>query len=122
MFCKADKMRLWLAFSRDTENIKLSLAASGALAMVSEIPEVASAMIAAKSIETFQSLARSNERELQHRAAYTLSRLVQYPEVYQDKTVLSKILAELHNLLQSPDASISSEAKSGITFVSSLQQ
>ena len=79
MIRKPDRLRLWIAFARQEDDFELSRAAAGALAMLSESPEIAPELIEAEILTVVTTLLSSTNSELHHRGLYLVQNLVEVP-------------------------------------------
>jgi hypothetical protein len=81
-FLKNEKIRLWLAFAsleEEQEDFETSRAAAGALAMVSQSPQIGWLMMKQGAITAFARLIeQSNHEETLHRAFFALDNIVQH--------------------------------------------
>ncbi|KAH9136249.1 hypothetical protein LEN26_006245 [Aphanomyces euteiches] len=88
VFCQPDKLRLWLAFAsieEAEEDFETARAASGALAMVSQYPEVCKVLLEQNPLTTFQAvLAESTSPELIHRHAFAVQNCLEYVASLKD--------------------------------------
>ena len=62
-----------MAFAQQQEDFELSRAASGALAMLAQLPEPCDLMLDNDALRIFATLLKTDKTELQHRAAFTLN-------------------------------------------------
>nr|CCA24824.1 unc45 family protein putative [Albugo laibachii Nc14]CCA26302.1 unc45 family protein putative [Albugo laibachii Nc14] len=76
IFKNEEKLRLWLAFAsveEEEEDFETCRAASGALAMVSQVPEVSQLLVQLGGISTFAKLVKGSKHEESiHRALFAL--------------------------------------------------
>ncbi|OQR83449.1 unc-45 family protein [Achlya hypogyna] len=82
VFCQPDKARLWLAFAsieEAEEDFETARAAAGAIAMVSQYPEVCAVLLEQKAVETFAAvILGSDSPELVHRHLFATQMCLEY--------------------------------------------
>jgi protein unc-45 len=90
-----ENLRLWLAFAADQEsNFECARAASGCLAMSTDIPEVALAMVGLKQFkESMTSLLESGNLELMHRVLVVIQNLLDQGGECREKVVSAGLVA-----------------------------
>lgn len=81
-----ENLRLWLAFAADFENnFECARAASGCLAMSTDIPDIAGALIGLKTFkECITSLLESGNLELMHRTLVLIKNLIDLGDKYKE--------------------------------------
>lgn len=92
---EAENLRLWLAFAADLDsNFECARAASGCLAMSTDFPEVALALVRLKSFkESMTSLLESGNLELMHRVLVAIQNLLDHGGECKEKVMSAGLVA-----------------------------